>query len=182
MTLSKSQASRKFSKFQPGGETHCKRKASYPHGASQTTFSVKLPGPLSSEGKTRWVIYKGGKDDFYVAWVFALELKLSKTLSGLVYFVPYLHRGRSPPYNCHTKYTRPLRILTTSVPKQKPRLHKNYLSLLVNYPTCLTFRIVQGLGCPGSQGCPGAKISNILLLSMGGWRVRVCVIHSWRTQ
>ena len=41
----------------------------------------------NSEGKTRGVIYKGGKDNFYVAWVFALELKLSKTLSGLVYFV-----------------------------------------------------------------------------------------------
>ena len=30
---------------------------------------------------------QGEKDNFYVAWVFALELKLSKTLSGLVYFV-----------------------------------------------------------------------------------------------
>ena len=30
---------------------------------------------------------QGGKDNFYVAWVFALELKLSKTLSGLVYSV-----------------------------------------------------------------------------------------------
>ena len=28
---------------------------------------------------------------------FALEFKLSKTLSGLVYFVPYLYGGRSPP-------------------------------------------------------------------------------------
>ena len=27
----------------------------------------------------------------------ALEFKLSKTLSGLVYFVPYLYGGRSPP-------------------------------------------------------------------------------------
>ena len=31
-------------------------------------------------------------------------------------------------------------FLTTSIPKQKPRLHKNYLSPLVNYPPCLTFR------------------------------------------
>ena len=30
---------------------------------------------------------QGGQDNFYVAWVFALELKLSKTLSGLVYSV-----------------------------------------------------------------------------------------------
>ena len=37
--------------------------------------------------------------------VFALKLKLSKTLRGLVYFVLYLYGGRSPPYNCNTKYT-----------------------------------------------------------------------------
>ena len=30
---------------------------------------------------------QGGQDNFYVAWVFALELNLSKTLRGLVYFV-----------------------------------------------------------------------------------------------
>ena len=42
--------------------------------------------------------------------VFALELKLSKTLRGLVYFVPYLYGGRSPPYNFNTKYTSPLRV------------------------------------------------------------------------
>ena len=42
--------------------------------------------------------------------VFALKLKLSKTLRGLVYFVPYLYGGRSPPYNCNTKYTSPLRV------------------------------------------------------------------------
>ena len=35
-----------------------------------------------------------------VAMVFASELKLSKTLSGLVYFVPYLYGGEAPPYNC----------------------------------------------------------------------------------
>ena len=42
--------------------------------------------------------------------VFALELKLSKTLRGLVYFVPYFYRGRSPHYNCNTKHTSPLRV------------------------------------------------------------------------
>ena len=30
---------------------------------------------------------QGGQDNFYVAWVSALELKLSKTLRGLVYSV-----------------------------------------------------------------------------------------------
>ena len=42
--------------------------------------------------------------------IFALKLKLSKTLRGLVYFVPYLYGGRSPPYNCNTKYTSPLSV------------------------------------------------------------------------
>ena len=36
----------------------------------------------NSEGKTRGVIYKG-EDNFYVAWVFALELKLRKTQLSL---------------------------------------------------------------------------------------------------
>ena len=51
--------------------------------------------------------------------VFALGLKLSKTLRGLVYFVPYLHRGRSPPYNCNTKYTSPLRVFVNFNSKAK---------------------------------------------------------------
>ena len=42
--------------------------------------------------------------------VFALELKLSKTLRGLVYFVPCLYGGRGPPYNYNTKYATPLRV------------------------------------------------------------------------
>ena len=45
------------------------------------------PAATVSEGKTGGGNLQGGKDNFYVAWVFALELKLSKTLSGLVYFV-----------------------------------------------------------------------------------------------
>ena len=32
-------------------------------------------------------------------------------------------------------------FLTTSIPKQKPRLHKNYLDPLVNEPPCLDFRL-----------------------------------------
>ena len=51
--------------------------------------------------------------------VFALELKLSKTLRGLVYFVPYLYGGRSPPYNCNTKYTSPLRVFDNFNSKAK---------------------------------------------------------------
>ena len=51
--------------------------------------------------------------------VLALKLKLSKTLRGLVYFVPYLHGGRSPPYNCNTKYTSPLRVFANFNSKAK---------------------------------------------------------------
>ena len=50
---------------------------------------------------------------------FALELKLSKTLSGLVYFVPLLYEGRSPPYNCNTKYSSPLRVFDNFNSKAK---------------------------------------------------------------
>ena len=42
--------------------------------------------------------------------VFALELKLSKTMRGLVCFVPYLQWGAKPPHTCNTKYTSPLRV------------------------------------------------------------------------
>ena len=45
-----------------------------------------------------------------VAMVFALELKLSKTLRGLVYFVLQLQGGLRPPYKYGTKYTSPLRV------------------------------------------------------------------------
>ena len=51
--------------------------------------------------------------------VFALELKLSKTLRGLKYFVLSLHRGRSPPYNCKAKYTSPLRVFDNFNSKAK---------------------------------------------------------------
>ena len=83
---------------------------------------------------------QGGQDNFYVAWVFALELKLSKTLSGLVYSVPYLYGGRSPPITAIQNTKAHSEFLTTSIPKQKPRLHKNYLDPLVNEPPCLDFR------------------------------------------
>ena len=46
--------------------------------------------------------------------VFALELKWSKTLGGLVYFVPYLYGGRS-----NTKYTSPLRVFDNFNSKAK---------------------------------------------------------------
>ena len=53
--------------------------------------------------------------------VFTLELKLSRTLRGLVYFVPYLCGGRSPPYNCNTKCTTvaPLRVFDNFNSKAK---------------------------------------------------------------
>ena len=73
--------------------------------------------------------------------VFALELKLSKTLRRLVYFVLQLWGGGFAPAIGTVQNTQAhSEFLTTSIPKQKPRLHKNYLSPLVNYPLCLTFR------------------------------------------
>ena len=42
--------------------------------------------------------------------VFALKLKLSKTLRGLVYFVLQLLGGLRPPYKYGTEYTSPLRV------------------------------------------------------------------------
>ena len=63
--------------------------------------------------------------------VFALELKLSKTLRGLVYFVPYLFGGQSPPNNYNTKYTSPLRDFDTPSNHSNFRIKitKNYLGL-----------------------------------------------------
>ena len=49
-------------------------------------------------------------DKLRVAMVFALELKLSKTLRGLVYFVLQLQWGLRPLYKYGTKYTSPLRF------------------------------------------------------------------------
>ena len=78
---------------------------------------------------------QGRKDNFYVAWVFALELKLSKSLSGLVYFVPYLKGGRSPPPITAIQNTQAhSEFLTTSIPKQKPRLHKKTFRFFRAYP------------------------------------------------
>ena len=63
---------------------HCRALSMLPASA---WLSIIALHDIPSEGKTRGVIYKGGgKDNFYVA-CFALELKLSKTLSGLVHFV-----------------------------------------------------------------------------------------------
>ena len=52
--------------------------------------------------------------------VLALELKLQKSSEGLVYFVPYLYGGRSPPYNYNTKYTSLPRVFDT------PSSHSNF--------------------------------------------------------
>ena len=63
------------------------------HGVTEELLKM-----LSEFGsRDKGVHSQGGQDNFYAAWVFALELKLSKTLSGLVYSVPYLYGGRSLP-------------------------------------------------------------------------------------
>ena len=49
---------------------------------------------------------------------------VSKTLGRLVYFVPYLYRGRSPLYNYNTKYTSLPRFFDT------PSIHSNLLQML----------------------------------------------------
>ena len=54
-----------------------------------------------------------------VMLVFALELKLSKTLRELVYFVLQLQGGLRPPYKYGTKYTSPLRIFDNFNSKAK---------------------------------------------------------------
>ena len=56
-----------------------------------------------------------------VAMVFALELKLSKTLRGLVYFVLQLWGGLRPPYKYGTKYTSPLRVFDNFNSKAKTK-------------------------------------------------------------
>ena len=61
--------------------------------------------------------------------VFALELKLSKTLRGLVYFVPYLYAGRSLPYNCNTKYKSPLRVFDSFNSKAKTIATFNFTNI-----------------------------------------------------
>ena len=48
-----------------------------------------------------------------------MELKLSITLSGLVYFVPCSYGERSPPYNCNTKYTSPVKVVDNFNSKAK---------------------------------------------------------------
>ena len=72
---------------------------------------------------------------------FALEFKLSKTLSGLVYFVLYLHGGRSPPITAIQNTQAHSEFLTTSIPKQKPRLHKKLLDSLGHTHTLNNFSL-----------------------------------------
>ena len=54
--------------------------------------------------------------------VFASELKLSKTLRGLVYLVPYLYGGRGPPVTTVQNTQAPSQFLTTSIPFQQPQM------------------------------------------------------------
>ena len=51
-----------------------------------------------------------------------------------MYFVSYLFGGEAPPVTTIQNTQAPSEFLTTSIPKQKPRLHKNYLDPLVNEP------------------------------------------------
>ena len=89
---------------------------------------------------------------------FQLELELglklewlegvSKTLGGLMYFVPYLYGGRSPPYNYNTKYTSLPRVFDTpsshsnfnsnsnSNSNSNPNLNSKFTTFNEIYPTC----------------------------------------------
>ena len=71
---------------------------------------------------------------------FALELKLSKTLSGLVYFVLHFFNrgGLRPSYKHGTTYTSPLRVFDNFNSKAKAQA-TYYLDPLANEPPCLTF-------------------------------------------
>ena len=75
-----------------------------------------------------------------VSRAFALELKLSKTLSGLVYLYWTYTEGKATLITAIQNTQAHSEFLTTSIPKQNPRLHKNYLEPLVNESPCLDFR------------------------------------------
>ena len=78
-----------------------------------------------------------------VASVFALEMKLSKTLSGLVYFVPYLYGGRSPPYNCNTKYISPLRVFDIFNAKAKTQATLKFSKIKSAQGFCFGIEVVK---------------------------------------
>ena len=46
----------------------------------------------------------------------------------------YHEGGKAPPVTAMQNTQTHSEFLTTSTPKQKPRLHENYLSPLINYP------------------------------------------------
>ena len=92
--------------------------------------------PLSESSESTPVfglsLWKIKKTFLFFSLEFKLELELelgwklewlegvSKTLGRLVYFVPYLYRGRSPLYNYNTKYTSLPRVSDT------PSSHSNF--------------------------------------------------------
>ena len=87
---------------------------------------------------------------------FALELRLSKTLRGLVYFVPYIYAGRSPPYNCNTKYTSPLRAFDNFNSKAKTlatfhfaKVKSAKLKQLGSFLVCQTLKLFENTGVDG---------------------------------
>ena len=91
---------------------------------------------VSSEGKKREIIYKGVKIIFMQPGFLlsSLELKLSKTLSVLVM------RGGGAPHISTVQNTQAHpEFLTTSIPKQKPRLHKKLVDSLGHTHTLNNF-------------------------------------------
>ena len=75
--------------------------------------------------------------------VFALKLKLSKTLRGLVYFVPYLYGGRSPSYNYNTKYTSPLKVFDNFNSKAEKLATFNFAKIESSYGFCFGIEVVE---------------------------------------
>ena len=58
---------------------------------------------------------------FKVDMVFGIEVVRNSEEACTFCRVLYANTRRAKaPYNCDTKYTSPLRVLTTSIPKQKP--------------------------------------------------------------
>ena len=98
---------------------------------------------------------------------------VSKTLGRLVYFVPYLYGGRSPPYNYNTKYTSLPRVFDTPSshsnfnpnPNSNSNLNSNIFVLIFRRPTFLVRSIWIRLELPGPRG-PGSS-SRIQMLRFG---------------
>ena len=74
-------------------------------------------------------------------WDFCFGIEVVKNSAGGLCILYCSYRGGSALRVSTVQNTQAhSEFLTTSIPKQKPRLHKNYLDPLVNKPPCLTFR------------------------------------------